>query len=276
MPEALKDILADWACPLGLTLFVVVAGAIYVRGWLQIRKTRPKQFTALRLVSFLSGLVVLWLALGSPLDGIADALLSAHMVEHLLLMSAVPPLLLLGLPVVPLLRGLPLFLCRSTVTPLIRLTWLRRVGCWLVKPLVAWLLMNVSFLAWHVPSLYDIALEHEGWHVVEHICFLGTSLLFWWCVLRPWPAPSNRRNWSILLYLIAADVVNTMLSAFLSFCGRPVYNYYLSQPNVFHHPPLEDQVLGAVIMWVLGSIAFLLPAMLITFQMLQAKRLDLE
>jgi putative membrane protein len=276
MPEALKDILADWSCPLWLTLFVVVAAAIYIRGWQQIRKTRPKQFTVLRLASFLGGLAILWLALGSPLDGIADALLSAHMVEHLLLMSAVPPLLLLGLPVVPLLRGLPISLRRSTVPPLIRLLWLRRVGYWLVKPLVAWLLMNISFLAWHIPGLYDFALEHEGWHVVEHICFLTSSLLFWWCVLRPWPAPANRRNWSILLYLIAADVVNTLLSAFLSFCGRPIYRYYLSRPNVFHRPPLEDQVLGAVIMWVLGSIAFLLPAMLITFQMLQSKRSDLE
>jgi putative membrane protein len=270
--SAFKDILADWTCPVWLTLFVVVTGAIYLRGWLQIRKTRPDQFTPLRLTSFLGGLSVLWLALGSPLDGVADALLSAHMVEHLLLMSAVPPMLLLGLPVVPLLRGLPVVLRSRVAAPLIRLAWLRRFCHWLVKPVVAWLLMNVSFLAWHVPGPYDFALEHEGWHGIEHLCFLGTALLFWWCVLRPWPAPAHQRNWTILLYLVAADVVNTLLSAFLSFCGRPIYRFYLEQPNIFHRPALEDQVLGAVIMWVLGSIAFLIPATIITIQMLQSEQ----
>ena len=74
---------------------------IYVRGWLAIRRTRPLLFPSWRLTVFLIGLATLWLALASPLDGFADALLSAHMVQHLLLMSAVPPLVLLGLPVVP-------------------------------------------------------------------------------------------------------------------------------------------------------------------------------
>jgi cytochrome c oxidase assembly factor CtaG len=128
--------------------------------------------------------------------------------------------------------------------------------------------MNLTFLGWHIPAAYDFALEHENWHAVEHICFLGTSLLFWWCILRPWPAPLHKQSWSILIYLVGADVVNTMLSAFLAFCGRPVYGFYLDHPNPFHAPPLDDQVLGASIMWVVGSIAFLLPAVIITFQLI--------
>jgi putative membrane protein len=273
MSAALHDILSDWACPPWLTLSVVLSAMVYVRGWFNIRKTRPQQFTALRLCSFLCGLAVLWLALGSPLDELADALLSAHMVEHLLLMSVVPPLLLLGLPAVPLLRGLPGPLLRAVAFPLICQPRLRRFGHWLVTPLVAWLAMNVTFLAWHVPGPYCYALEHEGWHVVEHICFLSTSLLFWWCILRPWPDAARNRNWTILLYLVSADVINTLLSAFLAFCGRPMYRFYVDHPNAFHQPALEDQVLGAVIMWVLGSLAFLIPAMLITVQLLQSKGL---
>jgi putative membrane protein len=198
------------------------------------------------------------------------------MVEHLLLMSAVPPLLLMGLPVVPLLRGVPDVVLHYVAGPLLRITLLRRLGRWLVTPLVAWLAMNVTFLLWHVPGPYDFALEHEGWHVVEHLCFLGTSILFWWCILRPWPASMHRRNWGILIYLISADVVNTLLSAFLSFCGRPVYGYYVEHPNAFHIAPLEDQVLGAVIMWVIGSLAFLIPAMLITVQLLRPTRVLLR
>jgi len=265
--DPVRDIFSDWQLPVWLTLSIIITALVYVRGWLAIRKTRPEKFTDLRLASFLSGLGVLWLAVGSPMDGFADALLSAHMIEHLLLMSVVPPLLLFGLPVVPLLRGLPVGIRRSILGPLIRISSLRRLMHWLVTPMVAWLAMNLTFLGWHVPGAYDFALEHENWHAVEHLCFLGTSILFWWCILRPWPSETKQRNWGILIYLVSADVVNTLLSAFLAFCDRPVYRFYLDHPNPFQVSPLEDQVLGAVVMWVLGSLAFLVPAMVITLHL---------
>jgi len=267
MSPAVQDIFADWSLPIWLTLSIVVTGVIYLRGWVIIRRTRPDQFTWIRPASFLGGLIVLWLAIGSPMDGFADALLSAHMIEHLLLMSVVPPLLLVGLPAVPLLRGLPLGLRRFTVNPLLRSPAVQRTVHFISTPLIAWLAMNVTFLAWHIPAAYDFALEHENWHAVEHLCFLATSILFWWCVLRPWPAASSRQSWSILLYLVSADIVNTLLSAFLAFCGTPVYSFYLSHPNPLNAQPLDDQVLGASIMWVIGSIAFLLPAVIITLQL---------
>lgn len=273
MSDAVRDILADWSPPVYLTASIFFAALIYVRGWMALRKTRPRQFSKFRLGSFLGGLAVLWLAIGSPMDGFADALLSAHMVEHLLLMSAVPPLLLSGLPIVPLLRGLPKVLRRSVVGPLVRAHSLRKFAHWLTRPVTAWLAMNLTFLAWHIPRAYDFALKHEFWHGVEHLCFLSTSILFWWCILRPWPAAAHRQTWGILLYLISADVVNTLLSAFLAFCDRPVYRFYVDHPNPFHVSPLEDQVLGAVIMWVIGSLAFLIPGMWITIHLLRPLRL---
>jgi cytochrome c oxidase assembly factor CtaG len=274
MSDAVFDLFHEWSLPIWLTLLIAITGAIYLRGWLAIRRTRPEQFTAVRPASFLAGLVFLWLAIGSPMDEFADALLSAHMVEHLLLMSAVPPLLLYGLPIVPLLRGLPVWISLRIIAPLVRLTMLRRLLHWLVKPVVAWFAMNLTFLAWHVPRAYDFALEHEGWHAIEHLCFLGTSLLFWYCIILPWPAEIRRRNWSILIFLVSADLVNSLLSAFLAFCDRPVYRYYVDHPNPFHIAPLGDQVLGAVIMWVLGSFAFLFPAMLVTVRMLSRTQSD--
>jgi cytochrome c oxidase assembly factor CtaG len=272
MSVAVSDIFTEWCIPIRLTLLIAVTGIVYLRGWLAIRKTRPLQFTETRLASFLAGLSVLWLAIGSPMDGFADALLSVHMVEHLLLMSVVPPLLLYGLPVVPLLRGLPTWITLHILGPLVRLAALRRLLHWLVKPLVAWFAMNLTFLAWHVPRAYDFALEHQNWHAVEHLCFLGTSLLFWYCIILPWPAETHRRTWGMLIFLVSADGVNTLLSAFLAFCDRPVYRYYLDHPNPFQIDPLSDQVLGAVIMWVLGSFAFLIPAMGLTVRMLSHMR----
>jgi putative membrane protein len=169
---------------------------------------------------------------------------------------------------VPLLRGLPRALRHGVAGPMLRLSPLRRFGHWMLTPLVAWTVMNVSFVGWHIPAAYDFALLHENWHDVEHICFLFSSILFWWCVLRPWPAEARRQTWGILLFLVSADLVNTILSASLAFCGRPVYSFYLTHPNPFGVDPLQDQILGAVIMWVLGSLVFLVPAMVITLRLL--------
>jgi putative membrane protein len=269
MPPEYRDIFTEWSPPVFLSTAVVLTAVVYFCGWLAIRRTRIELFPAWRLAAFLLGLAIIWVSIGSPLDGFADALLSAHMVEHLLLMSFVPPLLLLGYPVVPLLRGLPRGFTVRLLGPLLRLEGLRRVGHFLTTPVVAWLAMNLIFLGWHVPAAYDFALEHEHWHEFEHICFLGSSILFWWPLIRPWPTSAHTLGWYALPYLVLADIVNTALSAFLAFCGRPVYGYYLREPNRFHISPLSDQSLGAVIMWVVGSLVFLIPAVIVTVELLR-------
>lgn len=269
MSPASEAVFAEWSPPVFLTTTVLLSAVVYTRGWLAIRKTRPSQFTTRRLVSFQAGLTLLWVAIGSPMDGFADALLSAHMVEHLLLMSFVPPLILLGSPQVPFLRGLPRIVTTRLIGPLLRMKSLRTLGRFLVVPVVAWLLMNLTFLGWHIPAAYDFALENEYWHDVEHICFLFTSILFWWPLIRPWPTSARYPGWHVIPYLVGADIVNTALSAFLAFCNRPLYSYYLTEPNVFNVSLMGDQVTGAVIMWVVGSLVFLIPAVFITFKLLQ-------
>jgi putative membrane protein len=271
MESASQAIFEDWSPPILLTGTLVLVALIYLRGWFLIRKTRSSQFPEWRLVSFLLGNAVIWLAIASPLDGFADALLSAHMVEHLLLMSFVPPLLLLAKPVVPMLRGLPQGFTRYIIGPLIRRRWLRRLSHWLVTPIVAWLAMNITFLSWHIPAAYDFALEHEHWHEFEHLSFLATSILFWWPLIRPWPSRAKGIGWFMLPYLVLADIVNTALSAFLAFCERPVYDYYLKVPNAFNIAPAVDQRAGAVIMWVIGSLVFLVPAVSITYRLLERR-----
>ncbi len=267
MSDAVHEIFVEWRLPVGLTVSVFLAALIYLRGWLELRRTRREQFTVERLASFLSGLALLWTVVGSPMDGFADALLTMHMVEHLLLMSAIPMLLLYGLPVVPMLRGLPGPVVRWVVAPLVRIRALRRMLQWLVTPVVAWLAMNVAYLAWHVPAAYNFALENEPAHDAEHLCFLFTSLMFWWYIFRPWPAKERPDDWGMLIFLAMGDVVMTMLSAFLAFCDRPVYSYYVDNLNPFHIPVLQDQVMGAVVMWVIGSFAYLAPAMIIAYRL---------
>jgi putative membrane protein len=270
MPPEVAAVFAEWSPPLRLTAAILLSALVYLRGWLILRRTRRAQFPLSRLAAFLLGLAVIWLAIASPLDGFADALLSAHMIEHLLLMSFAPPLLLLGAPQVPLLRGLPRAVTVRLLGPLLRSAALRNLGRFLTAPLVAWLAMNLIFLGWHVPAAYDFALEHERWHDFEHICFLGSSILFWWPLIRPWPTGSHPLGWHILPYLVGADVINTALSAMLAFCDRPVYSYYTARPNSFGISPMSDQITGAVIMWVVGSVIFLVPAIVVTVRLLES------
>src|SRR6185437_15703786 len=152
----------SWEPSWWLSASILIAGVVYCRGWLAIRRTRPRLFPVWRFSLFLLALTVLWLAIGSPMDAFADAMLSAHMIEHLLLMSVVPPLALLASPTVPLLRGLPRWLLKYVLAPFIRMRPLRSLLHSLTRLRVAWLLMNLTFLAWHVPGAYDFALEHEG------------------------------------------------------------------------------------------------------------------
>jgi putative membrane protein len=271
IPYEYQAIFEAWSPPVFLTISIIVCAVIYTNGWVAIRATRKTLFPIWRLAAFLSGLSVLWLAIGSPLDGFADLSLSTHMIEHLLLMSFVPPLLLLGLPAVPLLRGTPRRILVTLFGPLFRIKSLKWLGHFLILPIVAWLAMNLAFLIWHIPAAYDFALEHERWHDFEHICFLGTSIMFWFPIIRPWPTMVSSLGWHLLPYLVGADLVNTALSAFLAFCDRPIYRYYLDQPNPFHISPLSDQRIGAVIMWVVGSMIFLVPAIYVTLKLLQPR-----
>jgi putative membrane protein len=274
MPPDVQNIFEVWTPPFVVTAVTVLLAILYTRGWFALRKTRPAMFGRWRLTSFLMGLATIWIAIASPLDGFADVMLSAHMAEHLLLMSFAPPLLLLGYPPAPLLRGLPRFVIVGLVGMLLRQRSLRQLGHACTMPVAAWLLMNLTFLGWHVPAAYNFALEHEHWHEFEHACFLGSSILFWWPIIRPWPTTARYPGWYMLPYLAAADIVNTALSAFLAFCDRPIYSYYLSEPNPFHLSPVTDQVIGAVVMWVVGSSVFLLPVVLVTIRLLHQETLD--
>ena len=269
MSPASQAIFDAWSPPVFLTALVILSALVYIRGWFAIRKTRPEHFPTWRLWAFLSGLGTIWLAVGSPMDGFADALLSAHMVEHIMLMSFAPPLMLLGNPSVPFLRGLPRPITVHVLGPLLRWRGLRHFGHFLVTPAAAWIIWNVLLLGWHVPAAYNFALNNEHWHDCEHICFVFGSLLFWWPLIRPWPTDARYPGWFMLPYLASAGIVNTALSAFLTFCGYPVYTYYVKHPNPFGISPITDQITGGAIMWVVGMVVYLFPAVIVTMKLLE-------
>jgi cytochrome c oxidase assembly factor CtaG len=218
-------------------------------------------------VCFCGGNLSLWLAISSPIAAFDDTLLTAHMIQHLILMAVAPPLILLGTPMVPLLRALPRPIVRAVVGPLLRLRLLRQITHGIVHPVVGWLALNLAYLGWHIPAPYELALRSEAWHEVEHACFFFTALLFWWTVIQPWPSRSVWSRWAVIPYLLTADFVNTAVSAFFAFSGRVLYPYYAYAPRVLPLSPLSDQIAAGAFMWVAGSLLYLVPAVLIVFRL---------
>jgi cytochrome c oxidase assembly factor CtaG len=263
---------ASWAF-LPVPAFGLVATAlIYLRGWIKLRRQVPSRYPLSRLVFFLSGLAAIYLSLASPLDAFASFLLTAHMVQHLLLTMIAPPLLLLGAPQLPLLCGLPRRVASQVLGPFLQWPLLKRFLHRLMHPIVCWVLFILSNIVWHFPGLYELALRSPGWHKVEHFCFLATALLFWWHIVQPWPSRPYWPRWAMIPYLLLADLQNTGLAGFLSFYDRVLYPTYETAPRLGMNP-LADQAAAGAIMWVPGSIAFIVPAALIAVQFLSPKRL---
>lgn len=262
-----------WSFPITPFIGIMLTAILYVRGFAHARRTRPIQLPNWRAVSLLSGLIALWLALASPIDALDDYLLAAHMIQHFILMSVAPPLIVLSAPAVPILRGLPRPLIRGIVGPLLRNRAFHAALRFLTHPVTAWLLMNVVYLAWHVPAMFELTFRSDRIHDFEHFCFFSTSLLFWWIVLAPWPARPRWPRWAIIAYLFSADVVNTLLSAVLTFSTHVLYSSYAAAPRISFLTPLKDQAAAGAEMWVLNSIVFLIPAIAFTMQLLTPRAL---
>jgi cytochrome c oxidase assembly factor CtaG len=139
-------------------------------------------------------------------------------------------------------------------------------------PSISWMAMNAAYVGWHVPAAYDFALQSEAWHNFEHACFLFTSILFWWPVIRPWPSHQRPMQLTAVPYLLGADLVNTGLSAFLCFSGTLIYPSYAGVERPLPISPLNDQIAAGSFMWVFGSLVFLIPAVTIIMQVLSARR----
>jgi putative membrane protein len=266
----IADLFTRWDIPWIVTFALALSAMIYVRGWARIRRTRPRQFGVGRLAAFLGGILALFIAVASPLDTFSESLLFMHMAQHYVLMSVAPPLIVLGAPLVPMLRGLPRWMIRHVFRTRFIARAFPATSRFLARPRVAWLAMNVSYIGWHIPRAYEFALASENWHNFEHACFFFTNLMFWWPIIRPWPSSPLRSCWILIPYLLFADVVNTGVSAFLCFAGRLLYPSYDAVPRPFGLSALNDQVAAGAFMWVCGSMAFLVAVFAVITQVLSS------
>lgn len=229
----------------GIALPMLLAAVVYARGtWLAGTPLRW------RTASFAAGMLTLVLALIWPLDPLAGRSFAAHMGQHMLLMVVAPPLLLLGRPLPVLVRG-----WRSLAHPA---RWARRGPLQvLARPNAAFVLHGVAIWAWHVPLPYTLAVRLDWVHMLEHLSFFGTGLLFWWGVVH---AGSRRGiGYGAAGLLVLGTLMHTgLLGAILTFAPRSLYDVYASEEALAGGlTPLADQQLAGLLMWVPGGFAYL-------------------
>src|SRR5580658_5985769 len=272
MDPVAAAVFASWTLDFKTACLLLAVAALYLRGWLRLRAELPAKYTPGRLAVFVGGLLAVLLALESPVDTFGGLLLQAHMIQHLLLIMVAPPLLLLGQPVLPLLRGLPRVVFKDALGPFLPSRGLRQLGRLIVHPVVSWFALAAAVVVWHLPQLYELGLHSQAWHQAEHACFFWSAVLFWWPVIGVWPGHPIWPRWAMIPYLVLADLVNTGLSAVLSFSSHVLYPSYQLAPRLWGISALNDQATAGAIMWVPGSIAFLVPAVILGMQVLDSGR----
>ncbi|MGH9066326.1 MAG: cytochrome c oxidase assembly protein [Acidimicrobiales bacterium] len=229
-----------------------------------------------RAIAFIAGLASVFLALESPVDYWADTLFWSHMIEHLLLWSAAAPLIALGAPWLLLLRGLP----RRWRRPVSRFGLRSRVlvplrGLWRLvdRPVVAWVLFTADVWAWHMPAPYDATLAWPAVHYTEHITFLALGVLFWLQIVDSHPMRSPLTKPGRIVFAAAGAVQNWVLAMALTFSTHPWYSGYA---DLAHRPggitAIQDQHLGAAIMWVPGMIPLAVAILVLAHQWLNPSR----
>jgi len=194
-----------------------------------------------RTASVILGLLAIGVAMASPIAMLDQRMLTAHMVQHLLLMTIAPPLIFLGAP---------------------PSRWPRP------RPAICWLAATSVLMGWHIPAAFRLGMQFGPWHAIEQMSFLAAGLLFWWPVFQP------RAGWSILLYLFLATLPCDVLSGFLVFSDRVAYPIYLCTPR---HPGLsvlQDQQCAGSLMWTVVTVVYLIAGTVFAMQLLSAQRVE--
>lgn len=248
-----------WAFEPGIVGPLLVSAALYGRGAITLRRRgRGLSLRSWEIASFGVGWLVVAIALLSPLHEVAEQLFSAHMVQHELLMALAAPLLILGRPFVVMLWALPPR-GRQAVAAVLRTVPARAVWGAIARPFDAWLIHGVAIWLWHLPPLFEATIRSEAIHALQHACFLGTALLFWWSIIHG--QCRSARGMSIM-YLFTTAVHTGVLGALMTFSRAPWYPSY-TVASSWGLTPLADQQLAGLIMWIPASLAYLVAALLI-------------
>lgn len=193
---------------------------------------------------FHGALVALFLSLNGPLHDLSDSyLFSAHMVQHLMLSLVVAPLLVMGTP-------------GGMLRPALEYRGVRPLAKWLTAPTHCFAIFTVVIAGWHLPPLYNFALAHHSAHIAMHLMFLVASVLMWWPVLSPMPELPRLSYPGQMLYMFLLSIPMAIVAVYIAYADQVLYPLYASAPRIWGITPMNDQLIGGLIMWIPGGLYF--------------------
>ena len=248
------DLWTTWSAMPSVWIPLLISIIIYIWGAHKVwqRAGREHGITRRQWMSFVGAVLVLVLALTSPLDALSDSLFSAHMVQHLILILAAAPLLVAGDFQLALLWTLPR---RQAQTVGSGFNQSRRSV--LTHPIFVWILFTVSMWLWHAPLLFQAALRNEWIHALEHLTILITAMLFWWVLLKR-TRPDHIHYAITVPFLFLTVLQSGILGALMTFTSQPWYSYYAVHALPWGLTSLQDQQLAGLMMWMPGGAVFTL------------------
>lgn len=245
----------EWEVPLELAvgLAAMLLAYLIAIGPLRPPDVQGERVTAGRVAAFVGGVLTLFVALTGPLGDLAGIFFSAHMVQHLVLTVAIPPLLLLGTPrwlIRPVLLGPP-------VAALAR---------FLTRPAIACSVFGVVLIAWHVPMLYNLSLADRSAHIAMHLMLIGSAVLGWWPLMSPLPELPRLALPRQMLYIPVLGLPMVVVGAFVTLSDSVLYPFYAAAPRLWTLSPLQDQRIGGLIMWLPGKLVFVIALTVVFFR----------
>jgi putative membrane protein len=249
------DFWSSWSFDPAVVIGLTLSALLYIKGAFSLLKSSSPVNRGARYqaVFFAGGWLSMVIALVSPIHPMGEALFSAHMTQHEILMLAAAPLLVLGRPLLPFLWALPMQ-WRRRAGKISRSQIVQKPWRFLTGPAVAGVIHGIALWVWHIPFLFDATLTNDLVHAAQHLSFLITALFFWWALIH---GRNGRMSYGAgVLYLFITAVHTSLLGALLTFAPTVWYTAYGNAPTAWGLTPLEDQQLGGLIMWVPAGIVY--------------------
>lgn len=232
----------EWSVHPSTVIGIAALGGIYL--WRARSASADNPLSGWRKLSFFASLFVIFASLNGPIHDLSDTyLFSAHMVQHLLLTLAMPPLMIVGAP-------------GWMVRPLLRNRVVGAIARRLTRPIACFVIFNLVIAIWHLPAFYNAAMENHSIHIVEHLMFMAAAVLMWWPLTSQLPELPRLSYPGQMLYCFLITLPMTVVAIYITLADRVLYPAYAAAPRVMALSPMEDQLLGGLIMWVPGGMIF--------------------
>ena len=243
-----------WSTVIGLA----VLGALYI--WRA--RSHPEPIGRTRPALFFSGLALMFVSLNGWIHDLSDYyLFTAHMVQHLLLAMGVAPLLIMGTP-------------GWMLRPLLRPRAIRTLTSPLGSAIFCFAAFNLVLIGWHLPPLYNLAMTYHEVHIFQHLLLLAASVVMWWPILSPMAEFPRLAYPGQMLYLFLMTIPMSVVSVSIAYSDGVLYPAYASAPRVMGLSPMDDQMLGGLIMWIPGGLYFFAIISVIFYKWQKAGGLD--